>query len=95
MHLKILGIGIQVTMNKYAFLFILVILPFQAFCDRYWISSLANVNADIKTIESGGGIVKDVKATRISDCLVSYTIVYRSGEDLKAEKDARSKIYKK
>lgn len=69
-------------MKKYMFLAIFAILPMQGYCDRFLVSYY--VNDDIGKIEQDGGIIKDV---RQNDC-GSYTIVYRSGADIRAEADA-------
>ncbi len=83
-------------MRQYIVMSILLIMPLQGFCanDRYWIASDINVNKDIETIEMEGGIIKDVKATRVNDYRLEYTIVYKSGSDLKAEREAFLKGYK-
>lgn len=65
-------------MQKYIFLFIILVMPLQGFCDRYLVSDRKNVNRDIRTIEKDGGVIKDVRTTRLNDYDVSYTIVYEN-----------------
>lgn len=81
-------------MNKYLFLLAILIMPMQGFCDRFLISNSQNVNKDIQAIESDGGLVKDVKTTRINDREISYTITYNSGEDFRAQDRAAVSLQK-
>lgn len=70
-------------MRKYIILSILLAIPLQGFCDRYLVSNKQNVNQDIQTIEKDGGLIKEIKTTRLNDSDASYTIIYTSGSDFR------------
>ena len=77
-------------MRRFVILSIFLILPIYGFCDRFLVSDQYTINKDIQRIESEGGKVYDVRTTRLSDAIASYTIVYKTGADIKREIDALS-----
>lgn len=70
-------------MKSLILLSLLAILPAQGFCDRFWVCYQDNIQKYINEIQLDGGIISDIQTVRVNEMVVSYTIRYRTGEDLR------------
>jgi len=69
-------------MKSKIFLTLLTLLPVHGFCDRFWVCDQTIIQEQINDIQKNGGIISDIQVVRLNDYTISYTVKYRTGDDL-------------